>query len=374
MRRLLRSLIATAQRRRSVRPHFRPELTVLEGRVVPATVLFQSHNYAGMQSADSASGYVPPDTHLAAGPSHLVEVVNDTVAIFSKSTGAKVSSKGLKTFFSSLNVSASAVFDPVVTYDELAQRFVVAALAVNEAAKTSALLVGVSNGSDPTAGFTELQKINVKETTATGKPLWGDNHKIGWNADAYVFTMNMFNYPLETGPFDHLQVVTIKKSTVLDANTATLTKYQADRTGHFSMIPAVMHGAAAGGPMWFVETAGSNQMRVVKMTNLFSNAPTFSDTSVGVDAYKQPPSATQKGGSGKLDTGDWRSSTSSGGVAPWWRPRRSAWPATHWPTPAGTSSPPPGSSRFRTRGPSTPVPASTPGARPSPSRSTATWA
>ena len=55
-----------------------------------------------------------------------------------------------------------------------------------------------------------------------------------------------------------------------------------------AMPPAQMHGDTTGGVEWFFSTdgndAGGNTMRVTEMTNYFSNSPTFTYTSLPVDA------------------------------------------------------------------------------------------
>ncbi len=68
----------------------------------------------------------------------------------------------------------------------------------------------------------------------------------------------------------------------------------------FTFVPAVMHGATPGMPMYFVEENGfdnGSQMLVSSATDLLSNSPTFTDTVVNVDPYTSPPSANQPGGS-----------------------------------------------------------------------------
>src|SRR5204863_6861893 len=82
-----------------------------------------------------------------------------------------------------------------------------------------------------------------------------------------------------------------------------------------TIVPAVMHGAAAGAPMWLVEetnkvgddaTVVKNQVRVTKMTNVLSATPTFTATNVTVSNYSVPPAATQPDGSGTVQTNDAR--------------------------------------------------------------------
>ena len=264
------------------------------------------NSFAGLDFTDSG-GFVPPDTHAATGPAHIVEVVNSTVAIFDKSTGTNLSQQPLTTFFVPVG-PGSFLFDPVVAYDELANRFIVAALDVDFVGQTAHLLYAVSDTSDPLAGFSEMHRIDVKEFGPNvGENVWGDYPKIGWNADAHVFTLNMFGFV--GSAFDHVSVITIDKSTVLDANNGTFTKFDVNRNNtHFTMAAATMHGSVSGDPMWFVEEAGygnGTTIRVVKMTNILSNTPIFTDTNLAVATYAFPPNATQPGG-GLIETNDAR--------------------------------------------------------------------
>src|SRR5215467_4250760 len=80
-----------------------------------------SLNFDAMSFADSGmSSPTNPDTHVAVGPAHIVEVINETIAIFSKATGAKLFQQDLITFFGAALTKGPGGFDPGVTYDELA--------------------------------------------------------------------------------------------------------------------------------------------------------------------------------------------------------------------------------------------------------------
>jgi hypothetical protein len=145
-----------------------------------------------------------------------------------------------------------------------------------------------------------------------GEDVFGDYPKAGWNAEAHVFTLNMFGFASDA--FDHVSIVTIDKSTVLDADPRTLTYYDVNRDSpgpaypHFTLAAASMHGSASGDPMWLVEEAGygnGSAIRVVKMTNLLSPMPLFTDFDLTVGAYTVPPNATQPG-EGLIQTNDSR--------------------------------------------------------------------
>ena len=52
-----------------------------------------------------------------------------------------------------------------------------------------------------------MHKITVKETSPSS--LWADFPRLGWNADAYVFSFNMFTFPSSSASFRHLQVLSL---------------------------------------------------------------------------------------------------------------------------------------------------------------------
>jgi hypothetical protein len=170
-------------------------------------------------------------------------------------------------------------FDPVVTYDDIAERFVVAMIDEDEALEKGFLLYAVSNSSNPLDGFTEMHRIDVTEN-GVAETVLPDFPKIGWNADAHVITANMFG--ADSATFDHISVIVIDKSTALDGNPSTLSFSQTDRDVDFTLMPAVMHGSNSGDPMWFVVESGDalgSELRVVKMTDVLGS-PIFTDTNL----------------------------------------------------------------------------------------------
>ncbi|HEX9443085.1 MAG TPA: hypothetical protein VGA73_03155 [Candidatus Binatia bacterium] len=281
---------------------------------LPRSVAVES-GFEGMAFSTSG-GATPPDTHAATGADHIVEIVNSSLAIYNRATGALISQQSLADFFAAVKIS-DCIVEVAVGYDELARRFIVGALDIPERCgldppERTGLLYAVSDAADPTAGFSEMHSIDMDEPgkfNCAGERVGGDFNKVGWNADAHVFTINMYNFS-ETC-FDHVAIVTIDKSTVLDADPTTLSFFHNDRSGfgHFTMVPAAMHGSVTGDPLWFVEEAGfanGKMIRVVKMTNPLSAAPVFADKDVTVAAYGLPPSATQSGSPTLINTLDSR--------------------------------------------------------------------
>lgn len=285
----------------------RPRLERLDERSLLSVNLL--NHFDGLNYNDDPR-YQPPDPDAAAGPDYLVETVNSSLEVFDKNTGLPVFFEHLEDFFAPIG-PGDFVFDPVVTYDETAGRFFVAAL--DGKIDRSFLDVAVSNTSNPLDGFTEMHRINLFESDPQGHGLWGDYPKLGFNADAYVLTVNMLQ---ADRTHDHVQVVAIAKASVLDADPTTLTAYQVDRTDPAiaTMAAATMHGARPGDPMYFVtETTrfGGTSLRVVQMTDVLSDSPSFTDEDIPVPSYDAPPPAVHPGGT--IDTfesfilnADWR--------------------------------------------------------------------
>jgi hypothetical protein len=89
---------------------------------------------------------IPPDTHGAAGPNHLMVTLNTQVRIQNR-MGAAPSTVSLDTFWASLNNPSA--FDPKVLYDPVAGRWMFTAMA-DAQSTTSSVLIGVSQTNDPT--------------------------------------------------------------------------------------------------------------------------------------------------------------------------------------------------------------------------------
>src|SRR5438105_1082719 len=265
----------------------------LEDRALPSVSVL--NQFAGMSINDTVLGE-PPDTIVAAGPSHLVELVNTAIRIYSKSSGGAVSTRQLWSFFQPLGTGpSSSMSDPVVSYDELRNRFIVGVLDFDlPGIGASRFDFAISNTSDPTAGWT-FRRYDMNDVLS-GIADFADFPRIGWNADAYVFSFNMFISP---ATYDHVDTLAIDKN--------SLTGHRQIVPGgltNFTMAPATMHGSAARDPMWFVQGAGADPagdalpgvtVRAVKMTGVLSDTPSFTSYTVTVNPYLTPPLATQPG-------------------------------------------------------------------------------
>src|SRR5262249_43472473 len=78
-----------------------------------------SANFAALEDSGTS---IPPDTHGAVGPDHLMVALNTQVRIQTR-TGSTISTVTLKNFWSPLGFQ-KGVFDPKVIYDHYANRWV----------------------------------------------------------------------------------------------------------------------------------------------------------------------------------------------------------------------------------------------------------
>jgi hypothetical protein len=280
---------------------FRPLLELLEARTLLSVTIAPSNNngqgYQGLNFSQSSGGFTPPDTSGAAGPTSFVETVNQTIAIFSpKSTGTTQTILDLPTFFASLPpVDGTAGFsDPIVTYDDNIPgqspangRFIVGDQNVDFGTGAGVFDIAISKTSSP-ATLTSAD-WNFYEVTTTENNFFNDYPgNFGFNKDAFVFTLNMFDL---VGSNSHVQVNAVNISDMVNGvPQSQLRSTQKDVAVSFDngaggLRPAAEHNAAAGAPEWLVSQAtDGTHINVYKMTNVLSN-PTFTLTQLAVNPY-----------------------------------------------------------------------------------------
>jgi uncharacterized repeat protein (TIGR01451 family) len=264
----------------------------LEDRTVPAVTILNGGGAAGLNfysSTDSLGNYVPPDTNGAAGPTAYVETVNQAIELFpTKGSSANGLRDALDHFFYTTGGlsradSGSRPGDPFLAYDELIGRFVVGDMDFDSSTNVDAFDLAVSRSSNPTtlsAADWAFYKINDTEA-GVGTDYPGN---VGYNADAFVFTLNM----LGTG--SHVQVVSIKSADLANAVASPL--IVKNDLSDISVRPATMHGSVPGDPMWMVTEHGDGKsIDVIKMTGELTTSPTFTSTNLPVTAYSRvvPP-------------------------------------------------------------------------------------
>ena len=135
----------------------------------------------------------PPDPVIAAGPNHLVLVVNHTIEIYNKS-GTKLQTNTLTNWFSDTQPPPPGddPFDPKVVYDHYSGRWIVLALAKDDEALSS-YLISVSQTSDPTGAW---YKYNLDATLngSQSTNYWADFPGLGYDSQAIYLTSDQLTF------------------------------------------------------------------------------------------------------------------------------------------------------------------------------------
>lgn len=192
---------------------------------------------------------IPPDTMGAAGPSHLMTMLNTQVRIQNK-TGTTTSTVTLDTFWTNGTGLMGNPFDPKVIYDQISDRWL-ATVDADSFSATSAVWFAVSDDSDPTGNWT-FYAIDAD----AGNTTWADYPGIGVNSKWVAITNNMFTNV--GGNFVGAKMWVIDKSTFGGALGVTTFSPPFDNVGGadgFTLKPAVTFDPAES-TLYIVDNSG----------------------------------------------------------------------------------------------------------------------
>ena len=233
----------------------------------------------------------PADPDLAVGPNHIVQVVNSSIAFFTKA-GVKQFEQDSRNFFSAERIT-SFVFDPKVIYDQINDRFAIVYLDKGDAPRSSYILVAVSDDSDPN-GTWHKYAIDVEVAdpfNADNADTWLDYPGWGYNKDAYICSGNMFTW-VELPRWRMAQFVSIRSAGPLSGGTATVDKFVDNGSASMQVAsvydPTESRGFSGG-------KISSNTASLVAFTNLASSPSAFREY-VAIPASSSPGSAPSTGG------------------------------------------------------------------------------
>lgn len=131
----------------------------------------------------------PPDCNGVAGPNHFMQTVNVTYAIYNKSGAILAGPTALNTLFSGVPGATVNDGDPIVLYDEAADRWFVAEFTMN--LSNDYMLVAVSSTNDPTGTWYKYSFDVTNDPDYPKFGVWSDGYYMGINStagsDIYVF-------------------------------------------------------------------------------------------------------------------------------------------------------------------------------------------
>ncbi|HWM65298.1 MAG TPA: hypothetical protein VNO35_01830 [Steroidobacteraceae bacterium] len=241
----------------------------------PLTGVTLLRNFDGQSAQDNRNlfgfAFVPPDTNGAVGATQFVQMVNVTVAVYDKSTGAlQLAPAAIHTLWTGFGGlcefgGGTPTFadggDPVVLYDHLAERWLVTQLQYNTTFTQTAQCVAVSTSSDATGTYNRYEYDFGAN--------FPDYPKFSVWPDAYYNTINVF----PGRSFAGADACAFDRNAMLSGAPASAICFPQPSTVS-SLLPADLDGSTlppAGSPNYLVSLADSTHLNFFRFHVDFSN-------------------------------------------------------------------------------------------------------
>jgi hypothetical protein len=175
--------------------------------VTPLSSPAPSASFLGIASTNG----IPPDTHGAVGPNHIMIMLNSDTRIQDRTGGTNFLTITTSNWWTGAG-SFTRITDPRVIYDRYAERWV-ATMVSDPRATNSSLLFAISQSSDPTGGWYK-HRIDVDSNNA----FWADYPNVGFNKNWYAVSVNMGPNVGSTGKYTKMYL--FNKTNVLTGGTS----------------------------------------------------------------------------------------------------------------------------------------------------------
>ena len=167
--------------------------------------------------------YTPPSPNLAVGPDDIIQVVNSNITRYSRAN-QQTDSVDLRQWFSpflpTICGSGSCILGDVsITYDQMHGHFILMLQALDSFARTSYLLLSVSNGATYASGW---KSWILNETLDGNTPTanWADFPQPGVDGVAFYATSLQFSFT--SGTFQYSKVRIFRKADLYNPALTTL--------------------------------------------------------------------------------------------------------------------------------------------------------
>ncbi len=258
------------------------------------------------------TGSHPPDNGTAAGPNHVLEMVNPAWRAFAKD-GTPVTpmipfcgSGGWWT--SDLPGGVTWCFDPRVIYDQFEDRWVMLAVAMTNTQDQSWYLLATSYTSDPTGGWcTWSLDATIDGMNPTDN--WADFPGLGLDNQAIYISSNQFSI---ADLFQYSKVRILGKTQLYNNSCGGVSGWDwwgltnTDSSLAFTMQPAHTFGTPGVEYLVNSRSGSGNSITLWSLTNPLGNPPTLTKVNIPVSSYSAPPDASQCNSATPIDTTDAR--------------------------------------------------------------------
>jgi hypothetical protein len=216
-------------------------------------------NFAGVGNGDYnfRPNAAPPDTNGAVGATQYVQWVNESFAVFDKTTGAIAAGfpKAGNTLWAGFGggCEKNNDGDPIVQYDKLANRWIMTQFSVSTLPYLQC--VAVSTTSDATGMYNRY-------AFSYGNVQFPDYPKLGVWPDGYYISYNIFN---NGSTFGGAKVCAFDRTNMLAGKAVTQQCFQLS-TSFGGLLPSDLDGTTAppaGSPNYFLNF-GTNRLNLWK--------------------------------------------------------------------------------------------------------------
>jgi hypothetical protein len=244
----------------------------------------------------------------AAGPNHLVSLLNSDFGVFNKTTGAVLQKISLQSFWGSLGTEpgepADFPFDTKVLYDPPSDRFFAVTLGGTNS-PDSWILVAVSASSDPTGPWNKWAIDADRDNDTQLFSNWADFPGVGLDGDNLYVSANMFS---NRDSFQYGKIWVVPKVQLLSGSPSlTWTEFRETPGSDFNMQPAHTFGAAPA--EFFLFEGAANRLNMAWIDSSSGTPVWHAPVSVSVAPFVSSgalPGAPQFGNDNTIDTSDTR--------------------------------------------------------------------
>jgi len=225
---------------------------VVQGTQSTAAMPATSNNFPGLGNGFPGFSVTsaPSDVNLAVGPNDVVQVVNTSYAVFSKSGTVILGPASFASLFTGFSDCTRTYYsDPIALYDRQANRWVLSILGFDSTSSGPYYhCIAVSTSGDPTGGYARYSFVSQ-----TNLP---DYPKMGVWPDAYYVTYNMFSGNTLLGA----QVCAHNRSAML-AGQAEIAQCFTTSSSNSGLLPANLDGTnlpPTGSANYLLSLAGNS--------------------------------------------------------------------------------------------------------------------
>jgi hypothetical protein len=216
----------------------------------------------------TAAGLLPPDSIGAVGPNYYIQMVNSAFAIYSKGGTLLAGPSKISSLWTGITgpCATDNEGDPVVRYDQLADRWLVSQFGLQEHIQC----IAISRSSDPVNGGWYLYQFDTLD--ANGNPVTPDYPKIGvWPDGYYMSTQRGF-------PNSGLDVWVFERAKMLIGDKARQVQFAIPKPS-VVLLPSDLDGPppSAGTPDFFVRPVDGKRFGGSNRIELYAFAVNWAD-------------------------------------------------------------------------------------------------